>query len=126
MKKPWTEYVRLEFDDIEDALSCYKAFSRQTGLNIRTNHTQLSGIDKSLIGVEYVCSREGSRRYNFKLKERARPEAAETKCGCKAIMTIKKDGDKWVVSKFVLQHNHEFLTLRSTSLLRGHRQVTRA
>ncbi|KAG6686155.1 hypothetical protein I3842_11G002900 [Carya illinoinensis] len=119
-------YVGLQFDDIEDAHSCYKAFSRRTGFSIRTNHTRLSNIDRSLIGVEYVCSREGSRRYNFKLKERARPEVAETKCGCKAMMTIKKDEDKWVVSKFVLQHNHELLTPRSISLLRGHRRVTSA
>ncbi|KAG7954184.1 hypothetical protein I3843_11G003000 [Carya illinoinensis] len=119
-------YVGLQFDDIEDAHSCYKAFSRRTGFSIRTNHTRLSNIDRSLIGVEYVCSREGSHRYNFKLKERARLEAAETKCGCKAMMTIKKDGDKWVVSKFVLQHNHELLTPRSISLLRGHRRVTSA
>ncbi|KAG6717926.1 hypothetical protein I3842_04G125000 [Carya illinoinensis] len=100
-------YVGLEFDDIENALSCYKAFSRQTGFSIRTNHTRLSAIDKSLIGVDYVCSREGFRRYNLKLKERARPEAPETKCGCKAMMAIKKKESKWVVSKFVLQHNHE-------------------
>ncbi|XP_041011363.1 protein FAR1-RELATED SEQUENCE 5-like [Juglans microcarpa x Juglans regia] len=39
-------------------------------------------------------------------------------------MTIKKNGEKWIVSKFVLQHNHEMLTPRSTSLLRGHRRVS--
>ncbi|KAG7979664.1 hypothetical protein I3843_05G142800 [Carya illinoinensis] len=110
-----SSYVGLEFDDIEDALSCYKAFSRRTGFSIQTNHTRLSAIDKSLIGVDYVCSREGFRRYNLKLKERARPEAPEIKCGCKAMMAIKKNESKWVVSKFVLQHNHELLTSRSTT-----------
>ncbi|KAG6667232.1 hypothetical protein CIPAW_01G087000 [Carya illinoinensis] len=117
-------YVGLEFDDVEDALSCYKAFSRRAGISIRTNHTVLSSMEKSLIGVEYVCSIEGFRWYNLKLIERARPKAPETKCECKVMMTIKKNGSKWVVSKFVLQHNHELLTPRSTSLLCGHRWVT--
>ncbi|KAG6667227.1 hypothetical protein CIPAW_01G086500 [Carya illinoinensis] len=90
-------YVGLEFDDVEDALSCYKAFSRRAGISIRTNHTVLSSMDKSLIGVEYVCSIEGFRRYNLKLIERARPKAPETKCECKVMMTIKKNGSKWIV-----------------------------
>ncbi|KAG7963945.1 hypothetical protein I3843_09G143900 [Carya illinoinensis] len=119
-------YVGLQFDDLEDAHTCYKVFSRRTGFSIRTNHTRLSKEDRSLIGVEYVCSREGFRRHYSKLKERVRPETAETKIGCKAMMTIRKDGEKWIVSKFVLEHNHELLSPRSTSLLRGHRRVTPA
>ncbi|KAG6655559.1 hypothetical protein CIPAW_05G225600 [Carya illinoinensis] len=92
----------LEFNDLDDAHSCYNAFSRRTSFSIQTNYTRLSNIERSLINVEYVCLREGSRRDNFKLKERARLDAAETKCECKEMMTIKNDGDKWVVFKFVL------------------------
>ncbi|XP_042972686.1 protein FAR1-RELATED SEQUENCE 5-like [Carya illinoinensis] len=122
-------YVGLQFNDVEDAHTCYKAFSRRTGFSIRTNHTRLAKKDRSLIGVEYVCSREGFRRWNLKSKNRVRPENAETKIGgkamkigCKAMTTIRKDGEKWVVSKFLLQHNHELLTPRSTSFLHGHRK----
>ncbi|XP_042972696.1 protein FAR1-RELATED SEQUENCE 5-like [Carya illinoinensis] len=92
-------YVGLQFDDVEDAHTCYKAFSRRTGFSIRTNHTRLAKEDRSLIGVEYVCSREGFRRWNLKSKNRVRPETVETKIGCKAMMTIRKDGEKCVVSK---------------------------
>ncbi|KAF5477811.1 hypothetical protein F2P56_004424, partial [Juglans regia] len=53
------------------------------------------------------------------------PEPAETKIGCKAIMRIKKDGEKWIVNKFVVGHNHILLTPRSTSFLRGHRGVSK-
>ncbi|KAF5447954.1 hypothetical protein F2P56_033464 [Juglans regia] len=53
------------------------------------------------------------------------PEPAEIKIGCKAIMGIKKDGEKWVVNKFVVGHNHILLTPRSTRLLRGHRGVSK-
>ncbi|XP_042976326.1 protein FAR1-RELATED SEQUENCE 5-like [Carya illinoinensis] len=76
-------YVGLQFDDVEDAHTCYKAFSRRTGFSIRTNHTRLAKEDRSLIGIEYVCSREGFRRQNLKSKDRVRPETAETKLGVK-------------------------------------------
>ena len=51
---------------------------------------------------------------------------AETRNGCKAVMSLKKVEDKWIVSKFVDKHNHELLTPRSTSFLRGHRKITTA
>ncbi|XP_041004012.1 protein FAR1-RELATED SEQUENCE 5-like [Juglans microcarpa x Juglans regia] len=41
-------------------------------------------------------------------------------------MAIRKNGEQWTISKFVHEHNHELLIARSTSLLRGHRGVTRA
>ncbi|XP_035550049.1 protein FAR1-RELATED SEQUENCE 5-like [Juglans regia] len=118
-------FIGNEFDEVEDAQAFYKAYARRKGFAIRTNHTQLSRGDKKLIGVHYVCTREGFRRESLKQKERQIPEPAETKIGCKATMCIKKDGERWVVCKFYPQHNHELLTPRSTSMLRGHRGVTR-
>ncbi|KAG6734805.1 hypothetical protein I3842_01G288500, partial [Carya illinoinensis] len=118
-------FVGKEFDEVEDAQAFYKAYARRTGFATRTNHTRLSKEDRKLILVEYVCSREGFRRESRKQIERKIPEPAETKIGCKATMRIKKDCKKWTVCKFVPEHNHELLTLRSTSLLHGHRGVTR-
>ncbi|KAG6730868.1 hypothetical protein I3842_01G101000 [Carya illinoinensis] len=108
-------FVGKEFDEVEDAQAFYKT----------TNHTRLSKEDRKLILVEYVCSREGFRRESWKQIERKISEPAETKIGCKATMCIKKDCEKWTVCKFVREHNHELLTPRSTSLLRGHKGVTR-
>ncbi|KAG2681169.1 hypothetical protein I3760_06G050300 [Carya illinoinensis] len=118
-------FIGKEFDEVEDAQAFYKAYARKKGFAMRTNHTQLSRGEKKLIGVHYVCTREGFRRESLKQKERKNPELAETKIGCKATMCIKKNGERWIVYKFVPEHNHELLTPRSTSLLRGHRGVTR-
>ncbi|KAG7992258.1 hypothetical protein I3843_02G119000 [Carya illinoinensis] len=103
----------------------YKAYARRNGFVIRTNHTRLSKDEKKVIAVDYVCSREGFRRERSKHVERTISETAETKIGCKAIMEIKKESEKWIVCKFVMEHNHGLLTPRSTSFLRGHRGVTR-
>ena len=37
---------------------------------------------------------------------------------------LKKVDDTWIVCKFVEGHNHDLLTPKSTSLLRGHRVIT--
>ncbi|KAG2666810.1 hypothetical protein I3760_15G082400 [Carya illinoinensis] len=123
---PLEPFIGMKFDDVEDAQTFYKAYARRRGFSMRTNHSRLSKEEKKLIAVDYVCSREGFRHESRKQKERTIPEPAETKIGCKAIMAIRKDGEQWAVTKFVPEHNHELLTLRSTSLLRGHRGVTRA
>ena len=39
---------------------------------------------------------------------------------------LKKIEDTWVVCKFVEDQNHELLTPKSTSMLRGHRVITNA
>ncbi|KAG2690939.1 hypothetical protein I3760_09G214000 [Carya illinoinensis] len=122
---PLEPFIGMIFDDTEDAQAFYKAYARRIGFAIRKNHTRLSKDDKKLCAVDYVCTREGFRRVSRKGKERTVPELPETKIGCKAIMGIKKDGEKWVVNKFVVGHNHILLTPRSASLLRGNRKVTK-
>ncbi|KAG7941886.1 hypothetical protein I3843_16G070500 [Carya illinoinensis] len=122
---PEEPFIGMAFDDVEDAQAYYKAYARRKGFAIQTQHTRLSKEEKKLIAVDYICSREGFRRERSKQKERIIPEPAEIKISCKALMGIKKEGEKWIVCKFVLQHNHVLLTPKSTGLLRGHRGVTR-
>jgi hypothetical protein len=41
-------------------------------------------------------------------------------------MGLKKVGLRWIIHKFITEHNHDLLSPRSTSLVHGHRVVTRA
>ncbi|XP_035545018.1 protein FAR1-RELATED SEQUENCE 5-like [Juglans regia] len=122
---PLEPFIGMIFEEVEDAQTFYKAYARRQGFAIWTNHTRLSKDDKTLCAVDYVCTREGFRRVSRKDTDRQLPEPAETKIGCKAMMGIKKDGEKWIVNKFVVGHNHILLTPRSTSFLCGHRGVTK-
>ncbi|XP_059457607.1 protein FAR1-RELATED SEQUENCE 5-like [Corylus avellana] len=123
---PLEPRLGLEFDEVEDARICYNAYARRKGFSIRKNHTRLSKNDKLLIGVDYVCSREGIRRTSYQKKIHKNSEPAETRIGCKAMMSLKKVGLKWTISKFEVEHNHELLSPKSTRFLRGHRVVTPA
>jgi hypothetical protein len=115
----------MEFDELKDARACYNAYARRNGFSIRISHSRLDK-DKSINGIEYVCSREGFRHKSYQEKTYTNPKPAETRIGCKAIMSLKKVGLKWIVCKFKTEHNHDLFSPRSTSLLRGHRVVTRA
>ena len=79
-----------------------------------------------MVGIEYICSKEGFRRKCDEDTERIGPERAETRVGCKAIIGLKKIEDTWVVCKFVEDYNYELLTPTSTSMLCGHRVITNA
>jgi len=124
---PLEPCLSLEFDEVEDAHICYNAYARKKGFSIRKNHTRLlKGDDKLLIGVDYSRSREGFRHKSYQKEIHINSEPAETGVGCKVMMGVKKVGLKWTISKFVIEHNYELLTPKSTRFLHGHRVVTRA
>uniref|UniRef100_A0A7N2R804 CCHC-type domain-containing protein n=1 Tax=Quercus lobata TaxID=97700 RepID=A0A7N2R804_QUELO len=125
-KWPLEPCLDMVFNDLEDAHACYKAYARRKGFSIRINHKWSSKEDKSLVGVEYICWREGFRHKSYENKERKDPKPAKTRMGCKAMMSLKKKEEARIVTKFVDNHNHELLTPMSTSLLRGHRVISRA
>ena len=79
-----------------------------------------------MVGIEYVCSKEGFRCQCNEDKERTGPERVETRVGCKAMIGLKKIDDTWIVCKFMEGHNNEHLPPKSTSLLCGHRVITSA
>ncbi|XP_042969180.1 protein FAR1-RELATED SEQUENCE 5-like [Carya illinoinensis] len=120
--------VNLEDVNLEDVVNMKDGVQVEDGANVdgRANviSSSSSGPSEPFI-VDYVCTREGFRRVSWKEQDRTIPEPAETKIGCKAIMGIKKDGEKWIVNKFVVGHNHILLIPRSTSFLRGHMGVTK-
>ncbi|XP_040995984.1 protein FAR1-RELATED SEQUENCE 5-like [Juglans microcarpa x Juglans regia] len=122
---PLEPFIGMVFEEVEDAQAFYKAYARRQRFVIRTNHNRLLKDDKTLCAVDYVCTMEGFRRSSQKDTDRIIPEPIETKIRCKAIMGIKKDGEKWIVNKFVVGNNHILLIPRSTSFLREHRGVTK-
>ncbi|KAL6554658.1 hypothetical protein OROHE_007397 [Orobanche hederae] len=117
----------MSFDDVEDAQACYKAYAIRKGFSIRKNHTRLSRLEKELIGVDYTCSKEGFRKEKTsKDKQKVKVSYAETRVGCKAMMSLRKYGVKWNVSKFVENHNHVLCSPRSSRLLPGNKRFTPA
>ena len=120
------QYLYMVFDNLDAAQACYNAYAKRKSFDIQVNHTRKTKKDKLLVGIEYVCSKEGFCRKRNQDKERIGPKHAETRVGCKASMSLKKIEDTWIVCKFMEDYNHELLTPKSTSLLHGHRVITSA
>ncbi|KAF2295919.1 hypothetical protein GH714_035119 [Hevea brasiliensis] len=102
-------FIGMEFDSAEDAREFYEMYGRRMGFTIRNNRTRRSLKDNSIIGREFVCSKEGFRAGKCTKRENgvfsSRPATRE---GCNAMLRIAaKDGGKWVIYGFVKQHSHE-------------------
>ncbi|CAL5417007.1 unnamed protein product [Camellia sinensis] len=107
--EPLEPIIGMEFESAEDAREFYEMYGRCVGFTIRNNRTRRSLKDNSVIGREFVCSKEGFRAdKHAKRENRILPLRPATREGCNAMLRIAaKDKGKWVVYGFVKEHNHE-------------------
>ncbi|KAJ0034170.1 hypothetical protein Pint_25787 [Pistacia integerrima] len=102
----------MTFPSLDDARDFYYEYAKHTGFTIRTNRIRHSLKNMAIIGRDFVCSREGFRAAKHTLrKDRILPPRPVTREGCKAMIRLAaRDGGKWVVTKFVREHNHKLMT----------------
>lgn len=114
-------YESMEFESEDAFKTFYYEYAMHVGFSIRANLRRRSMRDGSTIGLEFVCSKEGFRR------EKHTSKRAHTRKGCKAMIKVKKvESGKWVVIRFVKEHNHELETPRKLPLLRARRRMSNA
>lgn len=105
-------YIGMEFKSRDDARECYVVYGRRTGFTVRIHHNRRSRINNTVIGQDFVCSKEGFRekKYVYR-KDRVLPPPPITREGCPAMLRVAlRDGDKWVVTKFIKEHNHTLMS----------------
>ncbi|KAI8528337.1 hypothetical protein RHMOL_Rhmol12G0141800 [Rhododendron molle] len=83
--------IGLVFEEWEDAKSCYGAYAKRKGFGIRKNQTHRSLKDKSVIGVEFSCYREGFCRPSYHKKRKNGSSHYEKMIGCKTMMSMGED-----------------------------------
>lgn len=105
-----TPYEGMEFESEYAARDFYSTYARSAGFRIRISRYTRSRRDNSVISRRIVCSKEGfheTRACDGLHSEQKQQERAGTRVGCKAMILIKKfDPGKWMVTKFVKNHNH--------------------
>ncbi|KAH0686258.1 hypothetical protein KY289_017017 [Solanum tuberosum] len=90
-------YSSNEFQSLDDSFTFYLAYAHHSGFTVRRGRMTKSRKDKSIIGQEFVCSKQGFR--SKKNLENNKPQD-ETREGCKALLYMSKKGeDKWVVCR---------------------------
>ncbi|KAJ6908612.1 hypothetical protein NC651_018873 [Populus alba x Populus x berolinensis] len=107
--EPFEPFIGMEFESAEDAREFYELYGRRMGFTIRNNRTRRSLKDNSIIGREFVCSKEGFRGGKSpKGENRVFQSRPITREGCNAMLRIAaKDGGKWVIYGFIKEHNHD-------------------
>lgn len=104
-------YIGMEFNTRDEAREFYVAYGRRTGFTVRIHHNRRSRVNNQVIGQDFVCSKEGFRakKYIYR-KDRVLPPPPITREGCQAMIRLAlRDGMKWVVTKYVKEHNHKLM-----------------
>ncbi|MQL87496.1 hypothetical protein Taro_020042 [Colocasia esculenta] len=105
---PMEPYLGMEFDSLEMARTFYYAYASRVGFEARVRQSRRSLHDESLKMLKLVCSKH---RYHSGRENHEDGKGIQgqdlSKDGCDALFEIiRKDGDKWVVSKLVVEHSH--------------------
>lgn len=99
-------YVGMEFESEEAAKVFYDAYATQIGFIMRVDAFRRSMRDGKVVWRRLVCNKEGFRKHRPRRSENRKPRAI-TREGCKAMIVVKKEKTgKWVVTRFVKEHNH--------------------
>ncbi|KAK8510372.1 hypothetical protein V6N11_082423 [Hibiscus sabdariffa] len=101
----------MTFQSLDDARDFYFEYAKRTGFTIRTNRIRHSLKNMSIIGRDFVCSKEDFRAAKHThRKDRVLPPRPVTREGCKAMIRLAaRDGGKWAVTKFVREHSHKLM-----------------
>ncbi|KAL5562229.1 hypothetical protein UlMin_031976 [Ulmus minor] len=98
--------VGMEFESEEAAKVFYDAYATHLGFIMRVDAFRRSMRDGKVVWRRLVCNKEGFRKLRPKRSENRKPRAV-TREGCKAMIVVKKEKTgKWVVTRFVKEHNH--------------------
>lgn len=99
-------YVGMEFESEEAAKVFYDAYATHIGFIMRVDAFRRSMRDGKVVWRRLVCNKEGFRKHRPRRSENRKPRAI-TREGCKAMIVVKKEKTgKWVVTRFVKEHNH--------------------
>lgn len=104
-------FIGMEFESEEAAKSFYDNYAAGMGFVMRVDAFRRSMRDGTVVWRRLVCNKEGFRRMRPRRSESRKPRAI-TREGCKALIVVKREkSGKWVVTKFVKEHNHPLLPL---------------
>lgn len=98
----------MEFDSEDAAKTLYDAYATHMGFSTHVGQFNRAKPDGPIVTWDFVCSREVFKRKNVE--------------SCSAMLRIeRKDSEKWILTKFVEDHNHSMVTPSKVHYLRPRR-----
>lgn len=100
-------YVGMEFESEDAARKFYTDYAKGVGFIVRIMQRRRSEVDGRTLARRLGCNRQGfspCHKGTFGSDKKSRASVRE---GCKATILIKMEkSGKWVVTRFVKDHNH--------------------
>ncbi|XP_038986426.1 protein FAR1-RELATED SEQUENCE 5-like [Phoenix dactylifera] len=119
-EEPNEPNLGMEFESDEAAKTFYNDYARRLGFPFRVGRSRRSkGVEEVLIMKRFVCSKEGIYRKKPSSEGIRKRERISMREGCKAMMEVIRDSDRWVVSKLEKAHNHHLGTCSRVGYLRA-------
>ena len=102
-------YVGMEFDSEDDAKRFYFEYARKIGFVVRIMQRRCSETDGRVVARRLGCNKQGFSPNYGTIGPDKKPRSCARE-GCKATILVKLEkSGKWVVSRFVKEHNHSLV-----------------
>ncbi|KAJ7961706.1 Protein FAR1-RELATED SEQUENCE 5 [Quillaja saponaria] len=100
----------MEFNSEEEARKFYIDYASRVGFVVRIMQCRRSGIDGRTLARRLGCNKQGfSPNYKGTFGPDKKPRSSARE-GCNATILVKMEkSGKWVVSRFVKDHNHPLI-----------------
>lgn len=102
-------YVGMEFESEDEARDFYVEYARKLGFVVRMMQRRRSGIDGTTLARRLGCNKQGfsPKVSDLGTEKQRRSRSSGAREGCKATILVKMEkSGKWVVTRFVKEHNH--------------------
>ncbi|KAK1284830.1 Protein FAR1-RELATED SEQUENCE 5 [Acorus calamus] len=115
-------FVGMEFESDEAAKAFYMVYAGRLGFATRIRRSCRLTRDDSFILRRFVCTKEGydSREDNGGEGSNKKQKHGSIREGCEAMIeVVRKDPEKWVISKVVNEHCHPLGTPNKVSYVQS-------
>ena len=110
----FTPFKGMEFEADEIAYDFYNEYGRKASFSIRKEYVNKCKKTEVVTSRRFVCTKEGVQGKGKRDQNVKQPQV-EARCGCEArlVIVLNRESKKYVVNKFIVEHNH-YLHLPST------------
>ncbi|CAK8571949.1 unnamed protein product [Lathyrus sativus] len=119
----WKLMIDMKFDSSETTFQFWHAYGAHGGFGVRKHYVNKNKKNGSISSYRFVCCEEGLR-HEDKRDAFVNSRRVETITNYKARISIVLKNEKFIIRKFIEDHNHFMQQLETTYMLASHRKIT--
>ncbi|KAK8623504.1 hypothetical protein V6N13_118387 [Hibiscus sabdariffa] len=113
----------LAVDSQDAAYNMYRDYGHGMGFSIRKGKNMYVSGTNVIRFKEFYCSKEGFKEFEDDINTK-QYNKLETRTGCHVMIRFTVQDNRWIVTHFISEHNHELATPSKRHLLRSARSLS--